>query len=123
MTIRRVQLMRYSTCLMLSTALVVGIVVPSLRGGDKPQETAKPRVDQQGDPLPPGALARLGSIRFRQGSFIQSLAVSPDGKVMASAGAGGKIRLWDAAMGKELHFLSARVDTFLALVFSPAGKT
>jgi WD40 repeat protein len=37
-------------------------------------------VDRYGDPLPKGALARLGSIRFRHPAMITMLAVAPTGK-------------------------------------------
>jgi WD40 repeat protein len=62
--------------------------------------------DRHGDPLPPGAIARLGTLRLQheQGHRI---AYSADGKVLASAS--DEIRLWDAATGRELgHFPGAR---------------
>ncbi len=44
----------------------------------------RPRVDQLGDPLPPGAIARLGSDRLRHDGCVDSLALSHDGKRLAS---------------------------------------
>src|SRR5438132_357100 len=66
------------------------------------------------DPLPDGAVARLGTVRFRQGSSISSLALTAAGKTLASVGSNSEhlaASLWDAptvgfsADGKQL-FLS-----------------
>src|SRR5262249_55909665 len=55
------------------------------------------RMDAHGDPLPAGVRARLGTTRFRQGGWINSLAWSPDGKVLATGGDDRSICFWDAA--------------------------
>src|SRR5262249_38788910 len=44
-------------------------------------EPAKLKEDRFGDPLPDGAIARLGTLRFRHGDAIASIASSPDGKL------------------------------------------
>ena len=60
----------------------------------------RPAVDAHGDPLPDGAVARLGTIRFNHGDGLNALFFSPDGKTIYSEG-NGNIRSWDADNGKE----------------------
>jgi WD40 repeat protein len=82
-----------------------------------------PRLDRQGDPLPPDVLARLGTIRLRHGTMVSALAISPDGKVVASSGDDNLIRLWDPGTGKELKRLKGHDDAALAMAFARDGKT
>jgi RNA polymerase sigma factor (sigma-70 family) len=79
--------------------------------------------DRQGDPLPDGAVARIGSARLRHGSPLYQLTYSPDGKVLASLGS-GVLRLWDAASGKLLgHAAVPENEFFTQGVFCDDGKT
>ena len=47
------------------------------------QNNRKPGLDQFGDPLPKGAIARIGTLRWN-GRIILDLAYSPDGKRLAA---------------------------------------
>jgi WD40 repeat protein len=80
------------------------------------------KADRFGDPLPPGAIARLGTIRFRHSGWIRALALAPGGKVVASAD-DNSIRLWEVATGKELRRLEGHEGRIYSLAFSPDGKT
>src|SRR5260370_2034736 len=66
-----------------------------------------PRLDRYGDPLPDGALARLGSIRLRPGAAPTHLAFTPDSKQIiccsAGYGSGNSLTYYDVATGKELR--------------------
>src|SRR5262249_39649367 len=63
-------------------------------------KTQEPRIDLLGDPLPRGAIARLGSVRLYHGYPVERVVLSPNGKwIVSSAGNGN--RLWDARTGKE----------------------
>lgn len=100
---------------------------PAVRRAEqpKPETTSQRRTDNYGDPLPPGALARIGTMRFRDGGFIRTLAYSPDGKMLASSGwvyREGVIRLWDAATGKERFLLQPHASYPSSLAFSPDSK-
>jgi RNA polymerase sigma factor (sigma-70 family) len=84
-----------------------------------PGDAGPPR-DLFGDPLPAGALARLGTVRFRQGNFVYGLLLSPDGKTVVSYGGNQAITFWDAATGREVRRFpkGARVAAF-----TPDGRT
>jgi RNA polymerase sigma factor (sigma-70 family) len=65
-----------------------------------------PRLDAYGDPLPPDALARMGTVRWRHheenGNQLY-LVPSPDGKRVATAAVGvGVIRVYDLSDGRRL---------------------
>jgi WD40 repeat protein len=89
------------------------------RADDSP--VGKARVDRYGDPLPPGVIARLGTVRFRQ-AFPSQVQFSPDGKILASGGAYGSICLWDPATGKELGLLDCQPTSVNAIAFSADGQ-
>jgi RNA polymerase sigma factor (sigma-70 family) len=64
-----------------------------------PERGPRERTDRFGDPLPPGAVARLGTIRLRH-TAGRALAFSKDGKHLISCGRDGEVRVWDAATGE-----------------------
>jgi RNA polymerase sigma factor (sigma-70 family) len=82
---------------------------------DQPEPAAKKtqRSDALGDPLPQGAIARLGSLRFYHGTGVGRVVLSPDGKWVV--GWGKSNRLWDARTGKESPLADdLRKATFIA---------
>lgn len=66
------------------------------------ENAKKPRTDLHGDPLPPGTVARLGTIRFRHAGQVTSVASSRDGRLLATGGYDEAIRVWQASSGKAL---------------------
>ena len=127
--------------LVLATAVGLGAGL-SLRGTPEPQAPAatgqpassaqakdEPRRDRYGDPLPLGAIVRLGTLRFRAPGEIVALAFAPDNKTLAVSAHGG-LFLFDATSGKRIkRFPSATDDSVRGtwgtenpIVFSPDGK-
>jgi RNA polymerase sigma factor (sigma-70 family) len=94
----------------------------------KPPEAAKvpgPAVDAFGDPLPPGALARLGSVRFRTADFPKLLSVSPDGKRLVSATGhlDSRFALWEADTGRLIREVApAGIPVPEAIGWLPDGR-
>src|SRR5262249_38725507 len=92
---------------------------------DRPaQEGNKPvRTDRYGDPLPPGALARLGTVRWRNaGNGGTSILFTRDGKGVIST-SGGSAYLWEIPTGKlirQFGDLSRQAVRVAAL--SPDGR-
>ncbi|HZV07189.1 MAG TPA: WD40 repeat domain-containing protein [Gemmataceae bacterium] len=100
-------------------ALTMGLLLnlPQLGAG------APPRCDQYGDRLPPGALVRIGTTRFRHYASIYSLAYSVDGKLIAGGdsfegAAESSIVVWDATTGRQLHRLEGHGHVVRALAFA-----
>ncbi|HVS37006.1 MAG TPA: hypothetical protein VMS17_15705 [Gemmataceae bacterium] len=87
----------------LSSAVVLAallLLAPASAAADRDEA---PRTDSHGDPLPAGALVRLGTVRWR--ACADFLAFLPDGKTLLTGeynyGSGSLVRFWDTATGKE----------------------
>jgi RNA polymerase sigma factor (sigma-70 family) len=79
-------------------------------------------VDALGDPLPAGAIARLGTLRLRHGHQIRCVGFSPDGRTVASSGEDKRVCFWDAQTGKPLRKFTPHQGTVTCVIFSPDGK-
>lgn len=84
-------------------------------------EEAKPHTDLYGDPLPPGAVARLGTIRLRHANA--DVVFSKDGKRLISCDSDGEIRVWDTASGKLVRRtrLAGGPRRFRRVILAPNG--
>jgi WD40 repeat protein len=78
--------------------------------------------DLAGDPLPPGAVARLGTLRLCHLGYVSDVCFCADGTILASAGADNRIRLWDPATGRELRCLAGHLGSVRHLASAPSGK-
>lgn len=95
--------------------------VASVPAAPRTQVKAEPRRDRYGDPLPLGALTRLGTIRLRQGGHVKSVAFTPDGRRVVSGGFDSWADLWDVRTGKRLWQFRGD-DAIQSIAIDPEGK-
>jgi WD40 repeat protein len=102
---------------------------PALAGKDRQ------RVDLYGDPLPQGAIARMGTTQFRHpppeprrlkyylgDTPVTGVAFSPDGRVLATRRC-ERLRLWNANTGKFLFEIkNSDLGIYGDQAFSPDGR-
>ena len=95
---------RIAAALFLVTLVLQSAVSISM-GMDAAIGPAHERLDRYGDPLPDGAVLRLGTIRLRAGSYVRSLTFSPDSRVLATV-SGPAIVFWDVETGRLIRRLT-----------------
>jgi WD40 repeat protein len=76
--------------------------------------------DLHGDPLPAGAVMRLGTLQRR--AVGARLAVSADGKSIIGVRAGKVIRIWDAATGALRQKRELPGEAWSTTLLSPDGR-
>jgi RNA polymerase sigma factor (sigma-70 family) len=81
-----------------------------------------PRTDRYGDPLPPGAVMRLGTVRFRQAPFFKHILHSPDGRLVVMDSGQDRLVLRDARDGRSLRQIALGIENIEDLAFSPDGR-
>jgi RNA polymerase sigma factor (sigma-70 family) len=113
--------------LLCTTLFVTGVLALARPPATGPIQTPavqnEPELrDQLGDPLPAGALARLGSCRLRPSDGTFDLVYTPDGKSLISARTDRVIQFWDARTGEPGQQLRQPTD-FRAFVLSIDGST
>jgi RNA polymerase sigma factor (sigma-70 family) len=96
-----------------------------LAGGNEgvdPQECDEP--DERPKDADP-ALVRIGTghTELHHNAIVYQVAYSPDGKLLASAGYDGIIRLWKAVPGLALRSFNGHKGPVFSLAFSPDGKS
>jgi WD40 repeat protein len=111
-----------------SLLLLAGVaIVADCRDG--PRAAAPPvkaRLDLYGDPLPTGAIARLGTVRWRARGGIWRIAFVPGDKYLVT-GSSDAFSVWDLGTGRVVRTISATVtplenDCGREFVFTSDGK-
>jgi WD40 repeat protein/beta-lactamase regulating signal transducer with metallopeptidase domain len=72
-------------------------------GPASPDAPARATTDPAGDPLPAGALARLGTTRLRHGADVTFVAFGPTPNTLLTAGRDNTVRLWDLTARAEVR--------------------
>lgn len=89
--------MPFARCIPFVDSLLLALIAGTLHGaGAEP-----PRTDLYGDPLPSGAVMRLGTVRLRHANAL--FTFSADGKQLISFDPDGEIRVWQVATGKLIR--------------------
>lgn len=105
-------------------ALIV-LLVTTASTAAPPAKQPKPRLDRYGDPLPKGAVGRLGTTRLRHSGPVTGVAFSPDGKTLVSTSwsSGNSIRLWDVKTAKLKRTLPGiEYEGTFAAAYTPDGQ-
>lgn len=98
--------------------LAIACIAPLAKAGAEPPELG-PRpclADSYGDPLPHGAVARLGSVRLRHAE-MKDFALAADGMSAVTVGSDGMVRHWNATTGPQTRAFRVPTDR---LQFRPA---
>lgn len=119
--------MRIRADIVTIVLLLCGISV-RLINAQETRDTASPRSDALGDPLPADALLRMGTLRFMSPSSIMEMALTKDQRTLITFGEW--LSAWDTATGKELWRVPAgeigvRLPTSYgvrALAMLPSGE-
>jgi WD40 repeat protein len=112
-----------TSCIAVCAPGLLLVLGPRLPAGDNDiREQVFERVDDRGDALPDGVLARVGTTRLR-GTYVSCIAYSPDGSFLASGGAlSNDVLFWDPRTGKISRRFVGHRHQVNAIAFSRDGK-
>jgi WD40 repeat protein len=80
-------------------------------------------VDQYGDALPAGTVARLGTLRYRHPGWHKRVAFLPDNETFLTGSEDNSLRLWNAHTGERVFEFDFEGYTPLAWQLSRDGRT
>ncbi len=82
-----------------------------------------PRTDRYGDPLPPEAAMRLGTVRFRQASSLKRIIYSSDGQLVVTEAEQDILVVRGARDGKMVRQIAFGSEGVIDFSLSPDEKT
>lgn len=118
--LRPVALSRISALAMSIAMIGVLLILPATPG--RKETNGAGRCDADGFPLPQGAVARLGSLKFYHPWRINAVALAPDGETIASAADWSPLCFWNRATGRPIRRIATTHEDVKALAYSPDGK-
>lgn len=89
---------------------------------ERPRKASDQRADLHGDPLPEGAVERIGTLRWRMGYWVTGIRFLPDGKTIATAQIGGRIRYWDRDDGRLVREVRCPSAERGVIHLTPSGE-
>ena len=92
-------------------------LVAGLAAAEDPPRAIDQAVEPE--PLPQGAILRIGSTRMRLSSEATAIGFAPDGRTLASADAEGRLRIWDVRSGAPVWTSNRLPSPAKTLGFSP----
>src|SRR6516225_620955 len=88
---------------LLTVAALLALGLVPCVSGAQPGEQKAAGKDVYGDPLPEGAVARAGTVRWRHSTTVSFAAFLPDGKSVLSVSDDRAVRVWEFPSGKEIR--------------------
>ncbi|VTR98054.1 WD40 domain-containing protein [Tuwongella immobilis] len=117
-----VAMLGLGSCLVAQDSVPAKVLIPQMGISIKPGEPLSPRaIVQQPTPIK-GILSWSIESRLHSGG-VRTMAVSPDGQLVATAGNDANVRVWDTTTGKLVHCLVGHDYYVLDVAWSPDGQT
>jgi WD40 repeat protein len=105
-------------CWLISLSLVL---LFDQRAGAADLPPQQPKLDSHGDPLPDGALLRIGTVRLHPGAVVEALAFTNDGKCLVTANRATGVHTWDVATGRLVREFVPQGNPW-TLALAPDGR-